>query len=186
MLEEQTIKNVEKTEIRSLLEDFKLAVNRPMLYVNKYFEDLRNQIDIEFCKTLNEINNELVEQQVKEKIYENQAVLIEKVNDFESFCLIQINEDSAIEFQVIIDQIENNLNGQEISQDELGKIYGLLSNEVEKVQKILFQNKSMFFLKSNQITCNENVSNLMNKKNLSGILITMEDCFIQKESIEEK
>jgi len=44
----------------------------------------------------------------------------------------------------------------------------------------------MFFLKKNQITCNENVSNLMNQENFSGMLITMEDCFIQKESIEEK
>jgi len=49
------------------------------------------------------------------------SYLIEKVNEFESLCLIQINEDSAIEFQVIIEQIENNLNGKDISQDELRK-----------------------------------------------------------------
>jgi len=123
MVEEETSINVEKTEIRSLLEEFKLAINRPRLFVIKYFEDLKNQIDIEFCKTLNEINNELVEQQVKEEVYKKQADLIEKVNEFESLCLIQMNEDCVSEFQVIIEQIENNLNGQDISQDELRKIY---------------------------------------------------------------
>jgi len=173
MLEEETSINDEKTEIKSLLEEFKLAVNRPRLYVIKYFEDLKNQIDIEFCKILNEINNELAEQQEKEEIFEKQAILIDKINEFESLCLIKINDDSEIEFQMIIGQIENNLNEQDISQDELRKIYGLLSNEVEKVQKILFQNKAMFFLNANEITC---------KKNLPGMLITIEECFIRKES----
>ncbi len=43
MVEEETSVNVEKTEIRSLLEEFKLAVNRPRLFVIKYFEDLKNR-----------------------------------------------------------------------------------------------------------------------------------------------
>jgi len=200
MFEEETSINVEKTQIRSLLEEFKLAVNRPRLYVIKYFEDLKNQIDIEFCKTLNEINNELVEQQVKEEIYEKQSYLIEKVNEFESLCLKQINEDSEIEFQVIIEKIENNLNGQDISQDELRKIYDLLSNEVEKIQIILFQNKSMFFLNANEIKEDfekhqhsifgfshyglESLSKKVKQENLPGMLITIEECIIQKESIE--
>jgi len=87
-----------------------------LLNVIKYFKDLKNQIDIEFCKILNDINNELVEQQVKEEIYEKQAILIDKINEFESLCSIKINDDSEIECQVIIGQIENNLNVQDINK----------------------------------------------------------------------
>jgi len=205
MVDQETCINVEKTEIKSLLEEFKLAVNRPRLYVFKYFEDLKNQIDIEFCKSLNEINNQLVQEQVKEKIYEKQADLIKKVNEFESLCLIKINEDSAIEFQVIIEQIENNLNKQDISHNELIEINDLLSNEVERIQKIQFQDKSMFFVNAIEIkeVCVKHVkeeksefeilfaklnylSEILEQENLSGMLITMDGCFIRKRLFKQK
>jgi len=204
MLDQETSINVEKTEIKSLLEEFKLAVNRPRLYVFKYFKDLKNQIDIEFCKSLNKINNQLVEEQVKEEIYEKQD-LIKKVNEFESLCLININEDSAIEYQVIIEQIENNLNRKDISQEELIEINDLLSNEVERIQKIQFQDKSMFFVNAIEIkkACVRHIkeenstlgilftklnylSELMEQKNFSGMLITMEGCFIRNKLFKQK
>jgi len=64
---------------------------------------------------------------------------------------------------VIIGQIKNILNEQDISQDKHRKIYGLLSNEIEKVQKILFQNKAMFFWYANEITYQENLTCMLIK-----------------------
>ena len=102
MLEETSIEE-KKAEAQNLLEQLKSAVNQPRLYVYQFFEDMRNDIDIQSCKTLNETN--------KEKIYEYQAKLIDKVQEFESLCLQKINEDSASDFQVTIKQTESYLNG---------------------------------------------------------------------------
>ena len=63
-----------KAEAQNLLEQFKSAVNQPRLFVYQFFEDMRNDIDIQSCKILNEAN--------KERICEYQAKLIEKVQEF--------------------------------------------------------------------------------------------------------
>jgi len=77
--------------VQNLLEKFKSAVIQPRLYVYQFFEDIRNHIDIQSCKTLNETN--------KERIYEHQAKLIDEFQKFESLCLEQTNVDSTSEFQ---------------------------------------------------------------------------------------
>ncbi len=146
MYEETSIEEM-KAEAWNLLEQFKTAVNMPRLYVYQFFENMRNEIDIQSFKALNETN--------KERIYEHQAKLIVKVQEFESFCLEQLVE-KANDFQVIIEQVETILNGAVVFQAELDRINELLSNEILKVEKVLFQDKSMFFLKNGKID-NESV-----------------------------
>jgi hypothetical protein len=191
MLEETSIEE-KKAEAQNLLEQLKSAVNQPRLYVYQFFEDMRNDIDIQSCIALNETN--------KEQIHEYQAKLIDKVQEFESLCLQKINADSASDFQMTIEQTESYLNGQVVAQAELDRFKELLSNELLKVEKALFQNKCMFFVKASEkddeiddeeVTVrdddesgsDDNVNeNLTKKDNLfGGLLITVEDCFMRRK-----
>jgi len=191
MLEEMSIEE-KKAEAQNLLEQLKSVVNQPRLYVYQFFEDMRNNIDIQSCIALNETN--------KEQIYGHQAKLIDKVQEFESLCLQKINEDSASDFQVTIKQTESYLNGSVVSQAELDRVKSLLSNELLKVEKVLFQNKCMFFVKASEIDdetddekatvrnddesgSDESVNdNLIKNDNLfGGLLITVEYCFIRRK-----
>ena len=191
MLEETSIEE-KKAEALNLLEQLKSAVNQPRLYVYQFFEDMRSDIDIQSCKILDETN--------KERIYEHQAKIIAKVQEFERLCLEKVNVDSASDFQVKIEQTESVLNGPVVSQAELDRVKGLLSNELLKVEKALFQNKCMFFVKASEkddeiddeeVTVrdddesgsDDNVNeNLTKKDNLfGGLLITVEDCFMRRK-----
>jgi len=203
MLEETSLEE-KKNEAQKLLEQFKSAINQPRLYVYQFFENMRNEIDIQSFKALNETN--------KERIYEHQAKLIVKVQEFESFCLEQL-VDKANDFQVIIEQVETILNGAVVFQAELDRINVLLSNELLKVEKVLFQDKSMFFLKNAKIdnesadtddgeiadqnddksayccsiTFNlKTMSKIIERKNMFGLLITVEDCFTRREIFNKK
>jgi len=180
MLEETSLEE-KKAEAKNLLEQLKSAVNQPRLYIYQFFEDMRNDIDIQSCKTLNETN--------KERIYEHQTKLIIQVQEFESLCLEQVNVDNVNEFQVTIKQTESYLNGLVVFEAELDRLKRLLSNELIKVEKILFQNKSMFFVKAGDNSATDNLeilSIIIKKNNLFGLLITVEDCFIRRKIFNEK
>jgi len=199
MLEESSVEE-KKAEAQNLLEQLKSAVNQPRLYVYQFFEDMRNDIDIQSCKTLNDTN--------KKQIHEYQAKLIDKVQEFESLCLEKINVDSDSDFQVTIEQTESYLNGLVVAQTELDRFKELLSNELLKVEKALFQNKCMFFVKASEKDdeindeiddeiddegdYDESGSNdivndhLIKKDNLFGSLITVEDCFIRRKVFDKE
>ena len=196
MLEETSIEE-KKAEALNLLEQLKSAVNQPRLYVYQFFEDMRNDIDIQSCIALNETN--------KEQIHEHQAKLIDKVQEFESLCLQKINADSASDFQMTIEQTESYLNGPVVAQAELDRFKELLSNELLKVEKALFQNECIFFVKASEIddeidveeaTVGDNDENgsddsvndnLIKKANLfGGLLITVEDCFIRRKGFNKE
>jgi len=195
--------NIDKKrdELNSLLERFKSAVNQPRLYVFRFFDDLKNEIDIQFCKILNETNKV----KMNEQIYEQQAKLIEKVQEFESLCSSQINEESMSNLNVTIEEIEKDLNGPNVSQDELCKMDRVLSNELIKIHKILFQDKFMFFVnaieiieafdkaeesrtdkKSEYSRCLEILSTIIKEKNVSGLLVAVDECFIRNELFDTK
>jgi hypothetical protein len=188
MLEKSSLEE-KKTEAQKLLEKFRSVVNQPRLYVYQFFEDMRNDIDIQFCKALNETN--------KEQMYEHQAKLISEVQEFESLCLEHVNVDSASDFQGILEQTESKLNGPVVSEAELDTVKELLSNELLKIEKVLFQDKCMFFLKAGEIGDNvfwvgsttsnfEIWSQVIKHEKIFGLLIKVEDCFIQREVIQKK
>jgi len=186
-----------RDELKNSLKEFKLAVNRPRLYVFEFFGDLKNKIDIQFCKILFETNNV----QMNKEIYEQQAKLIEKVQEFESQCSSQINEENMSDhLNETIEGIEKDLKEPNISQDELGKIDRVLSDEFENIHKIIFQDKFMFFVNaieiieafdklvnsgtnegSQYLECLKSLSKKIKERNLSGFLINVDECFIHKE-----
>ncbi len=144
---------------------------------------MRNDIDIQFCKTLNETN--------KERIYEHQVELIIKVQEFESLCLKQLNVDSASDFQVTIEQTESNLNGPVVTKAELDRVKELLLNELLKVEKVLFKDKSMFFVEVGNIAAENSelflwLYKTMKNNNFLGLLVMIEDCFIRRDVFKKK
>jgi len=180
MLKEKSLEE-KKAEAQNLLKKFKLAVNQPRLFVYQFFEDMKNDIDIQSCITLNASN--------KERIYEHQTKLIATVQEFESLCLEQVNVDSVSYFQVSIEQTESILNKPIVSNAELDRVKGLLSNEFRTIEKALFQDKCMFFVKAGDNSATNNLVMLSNKikqNNLFGLLIIVEDCFIQREAFNKK
>jgi len=132
--------------------------------------------------------------------YQQQAELIRKVQELESLCSSEINEESMSNLNVTIEETEKDLNRPNLSQNELCKIDRVLSNELIKIHKILFQNKFMFFVndieiieaydklkesmqneKSEYLKCLENLSKRIKEKNLSGLLVIVDECFIRRE-----
>jgi len=186
-----------KDELTKLLEEFKSAVYQPTFYVSEFFDDLKNKIDIQFCKILNETDKS----QMNQQIYKQQAELIEKVQEFENLCSSQINEESISDhLNETIEGIEKELNEPNKSEDDLCTIYRVLSNEFKNIHKILFQDKFMFFLDAIEIKdaynklieseideeckylrCLESLSNETKEKKFSGFLITVDKNFIRKE-----
>jgi len=188
--------NIDKKrdELIKLLEEFKSAVYQPTIYIFEFFDDLKNKIDIQFCKIL----NETTEVQMNEKIYKQQAELIEKVQEFESLCSSQINEESMSDhLNVTVEEIEKDLNEPNLSENELCKLDRVLSNEFKNIHKILFQDKFMFFVNAIEIKkaydrsllsdeseyfrCLQSLSNKTKERNLSGFLMTVDEFFIHKE-----
>ncbi len=180
MLEETSLEE-KRAEAKNLLEQLKSAVNQPRLYIYQFFEDMRNDIDIQSCTTLNETN--------KERIYEHQTKLITQVQEFESLCLEQVYVDNVSNFQVAIEQTESYLKGPVVSEAEIDRVKRLLSSELINVEKILFHNKCMFFVKAGDNSATDNLeilSIIIKKNNLFGLLITVEDCFIRRKIFNEK
>ncbi len=106
-----------------------------------------------------------------------------------------MNVDSASDFQVTIEQTESYLNGPVVSQAELDRFNRLLSNELLKVEKVLFQDKCIFFVKAGEndyksgigksVTDNLKILSIIKRYNLFGLLI-MVDCFIRREVFNNK
>jgi len=145
--------------------------------------------------------NETNKSQINKQIYKQQAELIEKVQEFESLCSSQINEESISDhFNETIEGIEKELNEPNTSEDNLCKIDRVLSNEFKNIHKILFQDKFMFFLeaikikeayyklieseideKCEYLRCLESLSNKTKERNFSGFLLTVDENFIRKD-----
>ena len=162
--------------------------------LNIFFEDLKTEINIQCYKTLSKTN--------QARIFVHQARLIDKVTEFESICLeLQsetVNEDMDSDFQATVEQIKAVLKRPDVSMDELNKANGLLSDKLLKIEKVIFQNKSLLFVKACHEELHDKIidnsiarhlgflSKKLKDKNLFGLLILLEDCFIGKEEFYYK
>ncbi len=73
---------------------------------------------------------------------------------------------------------------------------GLLSDKLLQIERKLFQNRSMVFVKANEEYEEDKfkfvashlkfVSKKVKESGLFGLLISVEDCFIKKEAFEKK
>ncbi len=155
------------TEVKLIYEKLKSAIDQPILYVYHFFEALKNEIDIHCQLKLNKKD--------QDQIYALQALLIDKVQQFESYCMSRLSE-IAMEgirndYQSFINQIEVIIASQASHKTELETTQEILLDKLYEVEKFLFQNNTILFTE------------------LSGMekrLFYIEDCFIKKVTCKFK
>ncbi len=186
MSEEKSVA-ISLKDVHSRFDKFKLAAEQPRLYVHHFFENLKNEIDIHCYKRLDETN--------KEQILKQQACLIDEVDKFSIDCLEELSKTMNVkdnEFATFIEQIESDLKMPDISADELQRVYEVLTDQLMQIESVLFQNKSMHFVKAAEEGKDsvadhfESLSERANQTELLGLLISVEDCYIRAEEFKEK
>ena len=150
-----------------LLKDLKLVVDSPKRYLATYFDELKNQIDLECQVHLDGLADE-----VKERMFNQHLEHIQEVNSFEQKCLENVGK-FELPTKEQIDGIR-----------EEKELYITL----HQVQKQLFMNQGMFFLNSKRTK--EYYINLKVENNpwspSFGRLIIIEDEFmILNEKVEQ-
>jgi len=157
----------------NLLKDLKLAVDSPKRYLVTYFDELKNQIDLE-CQSY--LGKDKSADEDKEKAIFQQLNMIQEVNFFEQKCLKNVGQ---IELPT-----KEQINGIKKEKE--------LYITLHQVQKQLFMNQGMVFFGEERF--NQFVSNFTNIDDFNrdysehysfGVLFFIEDEFmILNEKVE--
>ena len=155
---------------KSLFEQFKTAVGQPRLYVQQYFEDLKNEIEIQ-CQASDVSLEEKLQQQAR---------LIEKLKEFEGVSLAglseNVNEENVLRV-IRLASFEADLNREGNSETDYNSFERRLLEALLEIETVLFRNKSSLFVKAGE---EGSLSNMAKQNSLVGLLISIEDCFIRK------
>jgi hypothetical protein len=158
-------------QIRSELQELKLTYKYQELFFRKYFNSLRSQIN-------KELTQKLTSQQLAEKKKDLNKVwnqLNEKIDHFEGYYLNTILTDKFInELTAKLNSIETLLKSHDYCL-----IDSLILNEKEKIERNLFQNKTIVFLV---------VKDYLNgsyRDLIDGKLLILNDVFISPRDFEE-
>ncbi len=158
-------------QIRSELQELKLTYKYQELFFRKYFNSLRSQIN-------KELTQKLTSQQLAEKKKDLNKVwnqLNEKIDYFEGYYLNTILTDKFInELTAKLNSIETLLKSHDYCL-----IDSLILNEKEKIERNLFQNKTIVFLV---------VKDYLNgsyRDLIDGKLLILNDVFISPRDFEE-
>jgi hypothetical protein len=158
----------------NLLKDLKLAVESPRSYLATYFDELKNQIDLE-CQSY--LGRDKLADEDKEKAISQQLNMIQEVDSFEKKCL------------------ENVLHLELPTKEQIDGIREekMLYITLHQVQKQLFMNQGMVFFCEERF--NQFVSNFTNFDGFGreypeycsfGLLLFIEDEFmILNEKVEQ-
>ena len=133
--------------IEKLLNDsnnIKDIIDFPSLYLENYFIELRNDIDKEFALKQLELQND---EEKKKDLNELWQKIIEKTDSFEKSC-IKSSYDLE-KHKTRINKIDTILNNQETIN--LKKAEEEIKTEEINLLKILFQNKTILFLKNQKL-----------------------------------
>ena len=124
--------------------NIKDIIDFPSLYLENYFIELRNDIDKEFALKQLELQND---EEKKKDLNELWQKMIEKTDSFEKSC-IKSSYDLE-KHKTRINKIETILNNQETIN--LKKAEEEIKTEEINLLKILFQNKTILFLKNQKL-----------------------------------
>ena len=159
-----------RNELRSEFEALKQTCELPLIYLTKYFNDLRSKIDIDLRKKLNESIQKITD----------------KIDLFETDCLTLLNERIEANEQVKpidqLNEIEAMLNDS--AAKNLEKITECLHILEINVLKQLFQNKTIVYCinsnLNNSVLDTGKVSSRINNK-----LIIINDEFIRPRAFKQ-
>jgi hypothetical protein len=166
----------------------KLASYNANEYIYNYFSDLRNEVDLAANSELAANDNK---DQIKEsELTDNWIALIDQIKSYEKECLSSRTICNSIAEQVkahrcveMVNRKLNELNSQADKNEAFQNIDHLLDEEIYKIEKSLFCNKTMIFLDKNKCE----LKALFNKMNLNvtlGKLIFITNEYFGKLSIE--
>lgn len=160
-------------QLQTDLESLKLALNQPRLYVNNSLNELINEIDIQSQMALeNEEANKI-------EILNHQEQMINRIRDFKEICFSNLLDNPLPKenLQANIDMIENDLKCVD-KNAKLEEISKIISDNLLNILKVIFQNKSIFFIKN--IDCTDYLLEREEKQSLIGIVLILEDSFIDR------
>ena len=190
MFQYSQIKSVDLIEE---IDQLKQILNHPEKYVWDYFYDLKNQIDLDF----NKIDGTLkIRDDTKNDYVSTWTSLIDKLNDFKSKCiqninLFKINLSNYIkEINELEDLINNEINRQ--------SVFNLFTNKTKKIKNLkelikaknidikkkLFLNKTIFYMNRDKCNIYEKLNDIktsndkVNLPNLIGRLIIVQDYYL--------
>lgn len=188
-------------ELKIQYEQLKKLFESPRVYLSNAFADLRSEVDIAFIS----MNQTETFMEVKHKLNDCWFQMIEKINTFETECLKVhgnngFNNDFSQEVREkieIIDKILSELNNQATIEetfhvdnkeektdedDGFNEVGSLIYEEIYKIEKRLFLNKTMMFLDKS----NWNETSLFDKMNTKlsfGKLFFVQNEYFGKQTI---
>ena len=118
----------------------------PRLYLISYFSELRNEVNISLNKIENTTNVEAIKQ-----LDLNWTQIIDKINDFKTECLENMNNNNLIDVQQIVNSLEKELFN---SNSDLNKLKETINEYIYKLEANLFQKRTIIqndYIGKNQI-----------------------------------
>ena len=155
------------TKFSKKLEQLKLLLEFPRLYISNYFSDLRTQIDLAFFAKELAINNS--EQLIELRKYWND--MIYKLNSFEEKCLIrrsitkfkELTKETNQMFKLVESKLDliKQISDEEQSNEIILELDDLVYDELAKIEKILFLNKTIIFLNKSEDQDTKRIANYL-------------------------
>ena len=145
-------------DLQTAFNEMKSMISRPKCFLIQHFDDVRNKIDLECQKYLD--NNEL-KVESKEKAILRQQEMIEEVDSFQKKCLANLKTEQLD--QINLEEFEKRLQLQD--KDDVMELGKDLCCAIHNIKRELFMNQGIVFYKK------ENFEKLFGNK----------ACFYQRE-----
>lgn len=152
-------------KLETILSELKSAVNSPNVYLVTYFEDIRNQIDVE-CQIC--LNRQDLEMTAKEQAIQQQQEMINEVDLFETQCLSNLQKIPRGLWDL------EELNSRFKRRNSLKKLEKDIYSQLHERKKMIFMNKGILYFdrKNSQKFCK---TQTLTRTILFGSLYIIED-----------
>jgi len=149
----------------------KSMIASPKCFLIQHFDDVRNQIDLECQKCLD--NNELkVESTLSKEIILRQQEMIDEVDSFQKKCLANLKTEQN--HQIDLEEFEKRLQLQD--KDDVMEIGKDLCCAIHNIKKELFMNQGIVFYSKD--TYEKHLGHAYPSDFVFGSLILIEDEFL--------
>ena len=162
-------------DLQTAFNEMKSMISRPKCFLIQHFDDVRNKIDLECQKYLD--NNEL-KVESKEKAILRQQEMIDEVDSFQKQCLANLKKEQK--HQINLEEFEKRLQLQD--KDLVMELGKELCCAIQNIKKELFMNQGIVFYSKDNYeklfdfhyhSCGEEFGSV-----LFGNLILIEDEFL--------
>lgn len=167
------------------IEQLKMLLEFPRLYLSNFFADLRTQIDLAFFAKELELN----ENEALIELRKNWHEMINKLNSLEEKCLLRRSMTRSTTATNLFRLVEIRLEtatqtlNQEALSEMIQELDDLVYEELTRLERIIFLNKTIIFLDSskykgtNQINNYSKIFSKMSKFTVGKLIIVIDDYF---------